>query len=197
MTELNQVGFERLLELLDVNRDQSAEQNNYLNLCRRLNFYFERKGVHSAQELTDETISRVTQKLARRAEKVEEEIRNIVAFCQEFANLILLEHWRSIERQALDLMELPPSQEPSHNPGMLEQERQESLLRQQRFGCMRQCLQRIRTREHDLVTLNCTVDNREELARKLGITIIALRMRVFHIRKKLRQCVVRCMKKMA
>ncbi|MGH9803268.1 MAG: RNA polymerase sigma factor [Blastocatellia bacterium] len=189
MTELNQVGFERLLGLLEVDRDQPAEKNKYLILCRTLKSYFERKGARDADELTDETISRVTKRLASGTEKGEEEIRNIAAFCQQFAKLILLEYYRSENEE-------PKHEVPPDLPGK-QVEPNEELLRQQRFVCMRHCLQSLKNRERELVTQNCTSEDRAELAARLGLTILALRMRVFQIRKKLRQCVTRCMKKLA
>lgn len=192
VSELNQVGFERLLALLDTQEDALDQ------LRERLDFYFEQNRVPRADAdmLTDETISRVTQKLAGDgAEDQPETIRSPRGFCVGFARNVLREFWRARERGNIDLAQLPPSQTPSLDPGKLEREHEESLLQRQRLACMRQCLGSLPARDHELIIQNCTVEDRGELAGRLGLSINALRIRVSRVRKALKACLANCLKK--
>jgi DNA-directed RNA polymerase specialized sigma24 family protein len=189
--ELNQDGFERLLALLDAHKDT-------LNKLReRLNFYFAHQGVpdSDADMLADESISRVTQKLAGDGgdENPAEKIRSPRGFCVAFARNVLHEYWRDRKRETIDLDQLTPSQMPSYNPIKLEQEGEESLLKQKRVACMRQCLRGLPAKDRELITQNCTVEDRGKLAEQLSLTLTALRIRVCRIRKKLKECLTRCL----
>lgn len=66
-----------------------------------------------------------------------------------------------------------------------------------RLECMKKCLETISPEERDLIIKNCTLNknSRENLARTLGLTSNALRVRVFRVRKKLYLCHERCVKK--
>lgn len=185
VTELNQAGFERLLELFDADRDKAADK--YLKLRRVLNFFFERDGVRNADELTDETIGRVTQKLASGVEKTEGEIRNVEAYCQQFAKFVLLEDRRERQKKIVEATgELPDKPEGPPDDEW-----------QQRLDCVCQCLQNLRDRDRELFIQYETVENRNELAARLRLTISVLRQRACKVRQKLRKCVIRCMKKSA
>jgi len=191
VSELNQVGFERLLALL------SAHEDALDKLRERLSFYFEQNRVPASNSdlLIDETISRITQKLADEgAEDQAETIRSPRGFCIGFARNVLREFWRARERANIDLAQLPPSQTPSFDPGKLERESEESLLQQQRFACMRQCLDCLPPKDHELIIQNCTVEDRGELAGRLGLSPNALRIRVSRVRKTLKTCLANCLK---
>jgi len=194
VSELNQAGFERLLALLNANEDTLN------NLRERLEFYFLRNRVPAsdADRLTDETISRVTQKLAGDGgdENPAEKILNPRGFCMGFAWNVLHEYWRAPGRETVDPDQLPPSRTPSYNPAKLEQEREETILEQHRFACMRQCLGELPEKERGLIIQNCTVEDRGKLAEQLSLTLTALRIRVCRVRKKLRGCLARCLKKL-
>jgi DNA-directed RNA polymerase specialized sigma24 family protein len=62
--------------------------------------------------------------------------------------------------------------------------------------CMKKCMETISPEERDLIVKNCTLNKngKLELARTMGLTSNALRLRVFSVRRKLYSCRERCLK---
>ena len=62
--------------------------------------------------------------------------------------------------------------------------------------CMKKCMETISPEERDLIIKNCTLNKngKEELAKTMGLTSSALRLRVFSVRNKLYSCRERCLK---
>jgi DNA-directed RNA polymerase specialized sigma24 family protein len=69
-------------------------------------------------------------------------------------------------------------------------------LDEYRLECMKKCLETISPEERDLIVKNCTLDKngKAKLARTMGLTSDALRLRVFRVRKKLYSCREKCLK---
>jgi transposase-like protein len=65
-----------------------------------------------------------------------------------------------------------------------------------RLECMKKCMETISPEERDLIVKNCTLNKngKKELARTMGLTSNALRLRVFGVRNKLYLCRERCLK---
>jgi hypothetical protein len=59
---------------------------------------------------------------------------------------------------------------------------------------MKTCLQNLAPEERDLIVRNCTTNKngKVEMARTRGLTINALRLRVFRIRTRLHECYEKC-----
>jgi DNA-directed RNA polymerase specialized sigma24 family protein len=170
-----QRGFLRFLAGLNVDPMLAGEE--YEKLRARLIYFFERKGCRIPAELSDETISRV-------ARKVEEglEIEDVFKFSYGVARLVLLEHWRDPKRvweQLNERMSSPKS---------------DREFDERRLECMKKCLHSLPPEERDLIVKNCILDKKgkEELARSLGLTMNALRIRAFRIRAKLHKCRKTC-----
>jgi RNA polymerase sigma-70 factor (ECF subfamily) len=175
--DLSQEAFFRLLERLDP--DPAVAGEEYEKLRARLMFYFERRGCRIPAELSDETINRL-------ARKVEEgpEIEDIIKFSHGVARNVLLEHWRDPKRewdQIDDRLSSPNS---------------DQEFEEHRLDCMKKCLRSLPAEERDLIVKNCIMDKkgREELARSLGLTINAFRLRVFRIRARLHECCDKCLR---
>jgi len=171
--DLNEEAFLRLLARL--NADPTLAGEEYEKLRARLIYFFERKGCRIPAELCDETINRI-------ARKVEEglEIGDVFKFSYGVARLVLLEHWNDPKREWEQLDERLSSPESDRESD------------EHRLECMKKCLQSLPSEERDLIVKNCILDKKEELARSLGVTINALRLRVFRIRTKLNQCREKC-----
>ncbi|HKQ77723.1 MAG TPA: hypothetical protein VJ810_28765 [Blastocatellia bacterium] len=173
--DLNEVAFFRLLTRL--NSDPVLAGEEYEKLRARLIYFFERKGCRIPAELGDETINRV-------ARKVEEgiKIEDVFKFSHGVARLVLLEHWNDPEREWAQLNEQLSS--PESDP-----EYEQNLL-----GCMKKCLDALPSEERDLIVNNCTMNkkDKDDLARSLGLTINAFRLRIFRIRTKLHECRKKC-----
>jgi len=172
---MTEEAFLGLLALL--NADPVLAGEEYEKLRARLIYFFERKGCRIPAELGDETINRV-------ARKVEEglEIEDVFKFSHGVAHKVLLEHWKDPKREWAQLDERLSS--PESDP---ESE-------QQRLECMKKCLQSLPSEERDLIIKNCTLNkkDRDDLARSMGLTINAFRLRVFRIRTKLHECREKC-----
>jgi DNA-directed RNA polymerase specialized sigma24 family protein len=176
--DLSEDAFSRLLARLSTDRAQAGEE--YEKLRARLIYFFERKGCRIPAELGDETINRV-------ARKIEEghEIKDLFKFSSGVARLVLLEHWDDPKREWDELDERlssPRSDKSEFDDHQLE--------------CMKKCLQNLAPEERDLITRNCTLDKKGkvEMARALGLTINALRLRVFRIRTRLHECYEKCVR---
>jgi DNA-directed RNA polymerase specialized sigma24 family protein len=175
--DLSGEAFSRLLARL--NTDPTLAGEEYEKLRARLIYFFERKGCRIPAELGDETINRV-------ARKVEEgfEIEDVFKFSHGVARLVMLEYWNDPKREWEQLDERLSSPEPDRE------------FDEHRVKCMKLCLQTLPSEERDLIVKNCSLDKngKEELAGSLGLSINALRLRVFRIRTKLHQCREKCVR---
>jgi DNA-directed RNA polymerase specialized sigma24 family protein len=173
--DLSEESFFRLLARL--NTDPVLAGEEYEKLRARLMYFFERKGCRTPAELSDETINRV-------ARKMEEglEIEDLFKFSYGVARLVLLEHWRDPKREWHQLDQ------------QLSSPRSDREFDEHRLKCMEKCLQALPSEERDLIVKNCTLDKKgkEEIARALGLTMNALRIRAFRIRTKLHECREKC-----
>jgi DNA-directed RNA polymerase specialized sigma24 family protein len=173
--DLSEQAFFRLLARLDADPMLAGEE--YEKLRARLMYFFERKGCRVPAELSDETINRV-------ARKIEEglQIEDVFKFSYGVARLVLLEHWNDPKRewdQLNDRFSSPKS---------------DREFDEYRLECMEKCLRALPPEERDLIVKNCNRDKKgkEELARSLGLTLNALRIRVFRIRTRLHECREKC-----
>jgi DNA-directed RNA polymerase specialized sigma24 family protein len=175
--DLSEESFFRLLARL--NADPVLAGEEYEKLRARLMYFFERKGCRTPAELSDETINRI-------ARKMEEglEIENLFKFSYGVARLVLLEHWRDPKREWDQLDQ------------RLSSPRSDREFDERRMHCMEKCLQELPSEDRDLIVKNCTLDKKgkEEVARALGLTMNALRIRTFRIRTKLHECREKCIR---
>ena len=175
--DLSEESFFRLLARL--NADPVLAGEEYEKLRARLMYFFERKGCRTPAELSDETINRI-------ARKMEEglEIENLFKFSYGVARLVLLEHWRDPKREWDQLDQ------------RLSSPRSDREFDERRMRCMEKCLQELPSEDRDLIVKNCTLDKKgkEEVARALGLTMNALRIRTFRIRTKLHECREKCIR---
>jgi DNA-directed RNA polymerase specialized sigma24 family protein len=175
--DLSEKAFFRLLARL--NADPLLAGEEYEKLRTRLMYFFERRNCRVPAELSDETINRV-------ARKVEEgvQINDVFKFSYGVARLVLLEHWNDPKREWDQLDERLSSSKSDREPD------------EHSLECMEKCLQALPLEERDLIVNNCIIDKKgkEDLARSLGLTLNALRIRVFRIRTKLHACREKCLR---
>jgi hypothetical protein len=176
--DLSEDAFSRLLARL--NADPAVAGEEYEKLRTRLIYFFERKGSRIPAELGDETINRVARKIAEG-----HEIKDLFKFSSGVARLVLLEHWDDPKRDWDQLDERLSS------PRFDDREFDEHQL-----ACMKKCLHTIAPAERDLIIRNCTTnkDGKAEIARALELTINALRLKVFRIRRRLHDCYEKCLR---
>ena len=174
--DFSEGAFSRFLARL--NADPALAGEEYEKLRTRLIYFFERKGCRTPAELTDETINRVVRKIYEG-----QEIRDLYKFASGVARLVLLEHWDDPRREWEQIDERQSA------PDFVDRDFDE-----QRLNCMRDCLGKLSPDDRGLITENCTNDKngKLKLANDLGITINALRLKVFRIRTRLNECYEKC-----
>ena len=91
------------------------------------------------------------------------------------------------------------SAEPASNPRS-EAEQETAAMREE---CLRSCLEKLRKDKRELILeyyakdKQAKIDHRAEMARRLGISVDALRVKAYRIRETLEKCISRCFDRMA
>jgi RNA polymerase sigma factor (sigma-70 family) len=181
--------FDAFLQRLDPNRDQAGEK--YEDLRRRLIKFFEWNSCFPAEDLVDETLDRVVERL----ETVQ--VLDVVAFAWGFAKHIRQEAYKRSER-IVQIADLPKGVQLPAEGKNQERALQEAREDEWRTRCLRLCLRRFvpADREVFLKYHNVKGDHtayRSRLANDLGISIGTLRVRINRLREKLETCLRECM----
>ena len=176
---MSQEAFEALLRELDSgDRDRAAEL--YLQLRRKLIRVFEWRGCSFPEELVDETLDRVGQRLAEDVKP-----NNPASYAQGVARHIYQE---AIRRQAMEQRKLNSGDWPP--PSMEETEPDD-----RRLDALRDCLAKMGQDQQRLVLgyhqSDSHIEHRKKLSSELGIPINALRIRVHRLRRRLAECIER------
>jgi DNA-directed RNA polymerase specialized sigma24 family protein len=165
--------FDGLLESLDGDRERAGEQ--YERLRKQLLRFFEWRGSPAPDESADETLNRVARRIAGG-----ERISNVPAYALGVARMVFLETTRAQRRMRLVPVELVrlAAQESS--------ELVEARAREVELG-----LARLSPEDRQLILdyygdgTPAGAGDRKALARKLNISMNALRLRAFRIRGEL------------
>lgn len=181
--ELTKEAFDELLLWLDRDRGQAGKK--YESIRLGLIKMFTGRAYADAEELADETINRVAKKLP--------EIRDAYSGKPEryfYGVARMLYH--EYQRRTRKLVPLPDDL-----PDTLHDRADEDARDDLTSDCMEGCMQKLRDDQRELLRqyyseTASTASAREALARRLGITIEALRVRVFRVVKHLEACVDKC-----
>lgn len=178
--ELSREALERLLALLDADRDRAARK--FHQLRRRLGRLFEWRGAQFPDDLTDETILRVARRLEEGVEiRADDPFRYFCGVAHLVFKEVLRERKRN--RALQDPANWPPPVEDDPEPD------------DERMGSLQECLERLAPEHRELILdyhegeRRERIENRREMAERLGIPLNALRIRVHRIRGKLERCV--------
>jgi RNA polymerase sigma factor (sigma-70 family) len=175
---LSQESFDALLAWLDSDRERAAMK--YEEIRRRLIKIFLGRGCVEAEDLADETINRVISKL--------NEIENeFTGDCERYfygvASRVLMEYQRRRQPQ-------PPL---AHDV--------DSNRAEQEYRCLEECIAKLSDENRELLLQyyqgegRAKIEQRKQLAEKLGIAPNALRIRAFRIRAALQECVEKCLER--
>jgi DNA-directed RNA polymerase specialized sigma24 family protein len=181
-----------LLEWLDDGVDSQGE--TYLEMRRRLALYFDRRNRLSADELADETLTRVGRTLEKDGAIA---TTPPARYCYVVAKFVLLEDIRR-ERVHIQLDEARRVDAPAGRGAMLAEPDEGLAIREHRLECLDRCLQELKAEQHELVIEyyrdagRQKIDRRREMAQRLGITMNALGIRACRIRSALEACVEAC-----
>jgi len=172
---LSSTDFERLLTWLDHDRERAGLE--YEKVRRRLTTIFTARGCRIAEELADETIDRVSRRVADIQASYE---GNQLLYFLGVANNV---HHEYLKRPTLAI------------PAPLLSDREE----EQTHDCLEQCLGKLTTRSQHLIRQYYAADKsakinlRKSLAQQLGLTSNALRARALRIRENLQNCIEHCL----
>jgi DNA-directed RNA polymerase specialized sigma24 family protein len=187
---LSGTGFEKLLALLDPDRERAGRE--YEAIRGKLVKFFHWRGRMPAEELADETIDRVCWRLGQG-----ERIRGGDPFLyfHGVAKNVLREAWQGDHRQkkrhqAIDQVE---STAPDRSSDPDEVDRAAQFER--RLECLQRCLEHLEAEEQTLIRRYyrdqgaAKIENRRRMAEELDIPLNALRIRIHRIRVRLAGCV--------
>ena len=178
--------FEEILAWLNSDRDVAGAM--YVQLRHDLEKLFLWKSVADAEGATDEVIDRVAKKLP--------EVKPVFVgdprvYFFAVANNLIKENFRKIKTHA-SIAEIDPSRQST-----TEGETDDAEI----HDCLDECLQQLSDEQRTLIReyyakeKQAKIDYRSELARRLGITVETLRVRVFRIRASLEECIERCLER--
>ncbi len=187
--QLSEIAFARLLEWLDDGVDSQGER--YLEIRRRLVAYFDRRNRPHADDLADETLTRVARTLE---EDGRIDTTPPARYCYVVAKFVLLEDFRR-ERHHVHLdaaWKIHPMPEAEGSAA------EEAAAHERRLDCLDRCLAELTRDQQRLIVdyyagaKRARIERRSGLASRLGITMNALAIRASRIRDALRSCLGRC-----
>ena len=175
--------FNKLLAWLNPDREEAAEIYNKIQA--RLIRIFSVHGCVDPESLTNETFDVVLFKIDWLLENYVGE--PILYFCAVARNLLKEDYRKRTATRAM----------PAAPVGQAEEDDQEAELL---YQCLDQCMEKFSKQGQRLLVSyyeekgNEKIINRRKLAGDLGITLTALRLRVFHMRGQLKLCIEICLK---
>jgi DNA-directed RNA polymerase specialized sigma24 family protein len=190
---LTHLAFSRLLEWLDDGIESHG--HSYLEMRRRLTSYFDRRGRRCADDLADETLNRIGKTLEHDGAIA---ITPQARYCYVVARFVLLE---DIRREQLDIRRRESRRsDPESWPerGAAASQAEELAAHEARLESLDNSLQALSPERRALIVDYYRdsgpqkIARRRELARRLGITMNALGIRVSRIRAALEARMVEC-----
>ena len=174
----NQEAFNKLLAWLDPDRDKAGEK--YSQIQFRLIKIFACKGCSEPEDLADETLDVVIRKIDWLTENYEGDP------ALYFFGVAKKKHLEQLKRK-------PPPNPPVPEPPPPDEIDCAS-------ECLDNCLKKLNAEDRNLVlqyheeSKGAKIRLRKQLAQELGVSINALRIRIFHLHSDLRQCIDLCMR---
>ena len=188
---LTRAAFDGLLALLDADPERAGEK--YESIRQALVTFFEYRASRFPEDDADETINRVARRIM---EGQEIYTGNPASYFYGVARNVLKEQWDSQRSTSAALEGLRPLNPVSDDP--LDSEKESLRLRERQLDCLERCLEELAAKDRDLISAYylgetaIKVQNRKQLAARLGIPLNALRIRALRIRERLEACVGRC-----
>ena len=182
--------FARLLEWLDEGKD--SDGRNYLEMRQRLVAYFDRKNCLNADELADETLTRVARRIEETG-KIESETP--AKYCYITAKFVFMESLRGADKRSVPLDDVLKQSKANE---MAAAEDEEKVLKEKMLDCLEICTGKLEAANREMIVSyyygeeRVKIENRRALAEKLGVSTNALTIRACRIRDKLESCVGKC-----
>lgn len=179
---LTKEAFDRLLGMLDMDRDRAGQKYEFVRL--RLVKFFQWSGAIEPDMEADETLNRVARKIDEGAN-----VYNLNAYIQGVAKLVKAESLRNPLRKHLDIEEAYD----------LAATIAEDPDKTERRVCLDRCLGNLPEESREIIITyyenekGIRIKCRKQLATRLGITPNALRINAHRIRMSLETCVRECL----
>jgi RNA polymerase sigma factor (sigma-70 family) len=179
--------FDEILSWFSTDRDVAAAI--YLQLRADLEKLFTLRGCHDPRGLVDEVFDRVEKKVQKVKPDYEGDPR---LYFYAFARNLLKEDSKQIKTYA-SLEDVEPLPAPEPKPKIEEE------TAEMREDCLQLCLQELSDEKRALIwnyyakEKQAKIDHRAELAKRLGISLETLRVRVYRIRASLEKCIEQCL----
>lgn len=174
---LTKAAFDKLLAWLDADREAAGKK--YEDIRFRLIRIFLHRGCTIAEDLTDETINRVT--------------RRVLEIGESYVGDPALYFYGVAQKVYLEYVKKRPAALPIPRPDPPE-------IVEQNYNCLQDCMKHIPAENRDLILeyykdeKQAKIDHRKEMARRMGIALNTLRMRAHRIKMGLQKCVMACLK---
>jgi RNA polymerase sigma factor (sigma-70 family) len=178
---ITQESFDLLLSWLDRNREIAGQK--YEKIRRRLIRIFLGRGCSEAEELADETINRVTQKLPQVAAAY---VGEPTLYFYGVANKIHLE-WLRRQKKI------------NHLPLTEKDTVAEAESSAAEYECLQSCLETLPPSQRQLIVeyyrseKSAKIEKRREMAKNSGISVSTLQVKAFRIRARLKECLQKCL----
>ncbi len=174
--------FDKFLETLDAgSRKQAA--GKYIALRERLERFFEWRNCENPEDLADVVFDRVIKKILEG-----EEIKNTEAYSVTVAKYVLLENRREVLR----------NKELDENSSEIIETENIDEQKDKRLKCLDKCLNEFPDDKRKMLINYFDTDEetmipaRKRLAKKLGLNLNSLRIRVCRLKSKLEKCTKDC-----
>jgi RNA polymerase sigma factor (sigma-70 family) len=180
--------FDEILAWLNPDRDVAAEM--YVQLRHDLTKFFLWRQCADAEGMTDEVFDRVGKKV--------HEVRPAYTgdprlYFRAVANNLIKENFKKAKTQvSLDDVDPPAPQAVRITEETVDIE-----------DCLQSCLQKLDSEKRKVILAyyakekQAKIDHRHELAQQFGVSIEALRVRVFRIRASIEKCIENCLEQKA
>jgi DNA-directed RNA polymerase specialized sigma24 family protein len=190
---LSDQAFHRLLVWLDDGTESHGR--TYLEIRRRLVAYFDRRNRPSSDELADETLTRIAQTLEQQGTIL---VTPPARYCHVVARFVFLEDLRRYEHTHVSIE--PWSVDKTAALGVQPEPDEHLASEERRLTCLDCCLSKLTPEQRELIveyysgTGRERIELRQEIARRLHITLNALTTRASRIRAALERCVEACLR---
>jgi DNA-directed RNA polymerase specialized sigma24 family protein len=176
--DISQEQFDRLMSWLDSDREKAGMKYEWIR--KRLIKIFTCRGSATPEDLADRTVNRVARKLP----EIQDSYTGDPA--HYFAGVASNIFRESLRRDKAPTMTEPLPTKPAEDTELI-------------HSCLERCMAKLATADRDLVLQyyqhdrQAKIDQRKNLAEKLGVGMNALRIRACRIRATLQECVEGCL----
>lgn len=175
--------FSSLLARLDPDPDRAGDA--YEQLRRALCRFFDWRGVAASDEAADEALDRLARRLA-----AGEPVQDVRSFAMGIARLVSLEYHRRPEART-EWLDPAEADRVLAAPPAVESDGRDRCF-DQCFGDLASDVREVMVRYYG-GTGRARIEARAALARDLGVSQNALRLRAQRVRDRLEQCLRRCL----